>query len=128
MAPGETVYVGDSLDRDVEMAQALGVIDVHAKYGETFRKPGYDLLRQVTHWKPEAVTKEASTDTKEKAVASYTLDRGFFELTSMFDFGLPFNANAHLEIWKESISVQMHFNDIGWRIRALALTVLKSLG
>ncbi|MER6285277.1 hypothetical protein [Streptomyces sviceus] len=30
----------------------------------------------------------------------------------------------YLEMWKQTISVQQHFNDIGWRIRGLALTAL----
>lgn len=30
----------------------------------------------------------------------------------------------YLEMWKQAISVQQHFNDIGWRIRGLALTAL----
>lgn len=65
-----TVYVGDSLDRDVEMAQRVpGVYDVHAKYGECFRDPRYKLLEAVTHWKPEAVQKEKSTDSSVKATA-----------------------------------------------------------
>lgn len=118
------VYVGDSLDRDVEMAQKVGVIDVHAKYGETYRKPGYDLLRAVTHWKPSDVDKESSRDPKVKAVASYVLDEGFYQLLSFFEFSKPLNIDAHLQLWKEAVGVQMHFNDIGWRIRALALTVL----
>ncbi|WP_308491283.1 hypothetical protein [Microbacterium terrisoli] len=31
---------------------------------------------------------------------------------------------AHLTLWEKAVDVQQHFNDIGWRIRALALTVL----
>ncbi|MFE5759814.1 hypothetical protein ACFQ7I_40005 [Streptomyces massasporeus] len=30
----------------------------------------------------------------------------------------------YLEMWKQTISVQQHFNDISWRIRGLALTAL----
>jgi hypothetical protein len=30
----------------------------------------------------------------------------------------------YLDMWKQTISVQQHFNDIGWRIRGLALTAL----
>jgi FMN phosphatase YigB (HAD superfamily) len=119
-----TVYVGDSLDRDVEMAQAVGIIDVHAKYGEKYTLPEYQLLRDVTHWKPEAVDKEKSTDVKVKAVPTYVLDQGFYQLLEFFDFATPFNVDAHIEIWKETVGVQMHFNDIGWRIRALGLTVM----
>ncbi|MGN7964916.1 hypothetical protein ACTJKK_02440 [Microbacterium sp. 22179] len=31
---------------------------------------------------------------------------------------------AHIALWEKAVDVQQHFNDIGWRIRALALTVL----
>lgn len=124
VAGRSTVYVGDSLDRDVEMAQKVGIIGVHAKYGENHHRPEYDLLRAVTHWKPSAVEKERSADPKIKVVPGYVLDEGFYELLTLFDFTAPVNVNAHLELWKEAVSVQMHFNDIGWRIRALALTVL----
>jgi FMN phosphatase YigB (HAD superfamily) len=124
VAGQSVVYVGDSLDRDVEMAVKVGVISVHAKYGETYEKPGYDLLRKVTHWKPAAVEKETSTDPEIKVTADYVLDDGFYQLLALFDFTTPFNVQAQLDIWKEAVGVQMHFNDIGWRIRALALTVL----
>jgi hypothetical protein len=30
----------------------------------------------------------------------------------------------YVEMWKQSVQVQMHFNDIEWRIRGLALTAL----
>ena len=36
----------------------------------------------------------------------------------------PFNAELHVELWKHTVDVQQHFNDIGWRIRAIALTAL----
>lgn len=35
-----------------------------------------------------------------------------------------FNVDAHLKLWEKAIDVQQHFNDIGWRIRALGLTVI----
>jgi hypothetical protein len=35
-----------------------------------------------------------------------------------------FDAELHVELWKQSVTVQQHFNDIGWRIRAIALTAL----
>jgi hypothetical protein len=35
-----------------------------------------------------------------------------------------FDVEAHLAMWQKAVDVQMHFNDIGWRIRALGLTVL----
>lgn len=33
-------------------------------------------------------------------------------------------ANLYLELWKQTVTVQQHFNDLEWRIRGLALTAL----
>src|SRR6202012_3746694 len=56
--PARTVYVGDSLFKDVTMAKAAGVLDIHAKYGESQRREEYNLLRKVTHWTDEDVERE----------------------------------------------------------------------
>lgn len=37
---------------------------------------------------------------------------------------MAFDIPTHMELWKKSVDVQTHFNDIGWRIRALGLTAL----
>ena len=39
-------------------------------------------------------------------------------------FKKKFDAELHVELWKQAVTVQQHFNDIGWRIRAIALTAL----
>ena len=122
-AGGGIAYVGDSLDKDIAMAQAVGgVYDVHAKYGEAFRRPEYKLLQELSHWPEAAVKNEVSRARSSHPKASFTLRSGFGELLDLFEFQTPFNEAAHLELWKKSVDVQMHFNDIGWRIRALALT------
>ena len=56
----EALYVGDSLFKDVLMAQDAGVLDVYAKYGEYRRAAGYELLKKVTHWTREMVERERS--------------------------------------------------------------------
>jgi phosphoglycolate phosphatase-like HAD superfamily hydrolase len=118
-------YVGDSLDKDIAMAQSVGgIYDVHAKYGEAFRRPEYKLLQELTHWPEATVRNEVSKAPTAHPKPSYTLKSNFAELLDLFDFFAPFDTSAHLELWKKSVDVQMHFNDIGWRIRALALTAL----
>jgi hypothetical protein len=54
----EVMCVGDSLMKDIVMAQGAGVTDVWAKYGESHRRDGYDLLRRVSHWTPQDVERE----------------------------------------------------------------------
>jgi phosphoglycolate phosphatase len=58
--PDNSLYIGDSLMKDVLMAQQAGVTDVWAKYGATPDKKGYDLLRAVTYWTDEEVERERS--------------------------------------------------------------------
>jgi len=62
-APEETVYLGDSLMKDIVMAQAAGVLDAHAEYGLVQHRDEYDLLRRVTHWTDEDVTREMALST-----------------------------------------------------------------
>lgn len=128
----EVVYVGDSLMKDVAMAQQAGVIDVHARYGTAHEKEEYELLRQVTHWPSEHVENEKRLD--ERTIhPSHVLEAGFSELLAIFNF-LPYRGKqaripAHqiphiIEIWKKTVAVQQHFNDLEMRIRNYAITVL----
>lgn len=61
LEPHECVYIGDSLVKDVWMAQRSGVPDVHASYGVSHKKEEYDLLVQVTHWTEDEVLRERAT-------------------------------------------------------------------
>lgn len=83
--PGEVVYVGDSLMKDVAMAQDVGVVDVHAAYGVAQERPGYDLLRRVSHWTQEDIERERLLSVRPDVVPSHVLHR-FSDLMDMFDF------------------------------------------
>lgn len=83
-SPEETVYVGDSLMKDIAMAQDAGVHDVHAEYGEPHRQPGYDLLRRVTHWTDEAVAREKALTVNRDIVPSTVLDKDFSQILPVF--------------------------------------------
>ena len=85
-APEECVYIGDSLVKDVPMAQEVGVTDVWAKYGEAQHKPEYALLKEVTHW-PAAVVERERQLKAHHANPSITLHHGFSELLTFFRFG-----------------------------------------
>lgn len=78
-----TAYVGDSLIKDVSMAQQVGIMDVHAQYGQSHLKKEYDLLRQVTHWTAESVERERCT-TRGDVMPKYTLRDSFGELLELF--------------------------------------------
>jgi phosphoglycolate phosphatase len=80
-----TVYVGDSLLKDVAMAQEAGVTDVWARYGESRVKDGYEQLRRVTHWTPADVEREKAITGREIS-PRYSVD-SFEELLQFFQFG-----------------------------------------
>ena len=133
--PSVTLYVGDNLWKDVEMAQDAGVIDVHAAYGTAHTKEEYDLLVKVTHWTDEDVAREKELKAHD-VKAHTTLEKHFDELLGKFEF-VPFNSGSmqggddwtknQIEIWKKTIDVQQHFNDIEMKIRSLAMTFVVAL-
>jgi FMN phosphatase YigB (HAD superfamily) len=83
-------YVGDSLFKDVAMARDVGVFDVHAKYGESQRRPEYALLQQISHWTQEDVEREkAITAHGHDFEPSAVLKGSFAEIFDYCDFG-PF--------------------------------------
>ena len=83
--PAAAVYVGDSLIKDVTMAQAAGVLGVFARYGDVRSRPGYDLLRRVTHWSPAMLAR--SEGIREADVRPpHVLGDGFAELLDHVEF------------------------------------------
>lgn len=126
--PEEVVYVGDNLMKDVGMAQAAGVTDVWARYGETRDRPEYDLLRQVTHWS-EA---EVETESAEQREPSWVLVESFSEINDHFSFRRHVDRSdarmkLAVEAWKKTVDVQQHFNELELRIRNYAVTILAAM-
>lgn len=48
--PGDSLYVGDSLSRDIAMAHAAGVTSAWARYGTSFDPLDWATVVRVTHW------------------------------------------------------------------------------
>lgn len=82
-----SVYVGDSLMKDVAMAQQAGVTDVWARYGESHGKHEYEQLRRVTFWTAEDVERERALTAKDVR-PTHIINR-FRDLHSLFVFGTP---------------------------------------
>lgn len=82
----KTVYVGDSLMKDIAMAQRAGVHDVLAAYGRAQDRNEYELLKRVTHWSPEDVEREKEINSAQKVTAKYALETNLGELLDHFDF------------------------------------------
>jgi FMN phosphatase YigB (HAD superfamily) len=85
-----TLYLGDSLMKDVSMAQQANIRDVWAKYGTAQNRPEYKLLREVTHWSAEQVEYEKKL-TEQHVRPTFTLERSFSQLMDLFQF-VPFRS------------------------------------
>lgn len=84
-APVEVAYLGDSLMKDIAMAQAAGVHDVHAAYGQAQQRAEYDLLRRVTHWTDEDVAREAALSLEGGGIApTHSCKDGIHEVLRAF--------------------------------------------
>ncbi len=134
--PDESIYVGDSLMKDVVMAKQAGITDVWAKYGLAHEGDAYQLLRKVSHWTDEAVSKEKALK-PDDVQPTYVLENGFEDLLSLFDFtrftpeplrqATDQRKSQIIDVWKKVVDVQQHFNDLELRVRNLALTALVAL-
>jgi FMN phosphatase YigB (HAD superfamily) len=80
--PDECVYLGDSLMKDVAMAQDAGVTDVFAEYGGVQHKDEYELLRRVSHWTDADVQREKQTS-KRTVQPSHVISN-FAEIRQFF--------------------------------------------
>ena len=69
VASSETVYVGDSLSRDVLMAKLAGAIAAHAEYGTRRDAQLWQQLVRVTHWTEEDVQRERNLQAQSMDVA-----------------------------------------------------------
>lgn len=82
--PEEVLYIGDSVMKDVAMAQSLGVFDVHAKYGESHEQPAYEQLKRVSHWPDSDIANER--DAAAAVEPNYILTEGINEVFQHFRF------------------------------------------
>ena len=80
------MYLGDSLFKDIAMANDAGVTSVLAKYGVAQHREEYQLLREVTHWTDADVQREKEVVQRTGIVANYVLESSFDEILSIFDF------------------------------------------
>lgn len=82
----EVIYLGDNLMKDITMAQSAGITDVYAKYGVAQYSEAYELLRKVTHWKPDVIEKEKNIYADLTVTPTYVLNESFYELRDLFEF------------------------------------------
>ncbi|MCR9280328.1 MAG: HAD hydrolase-like protein [Rhodobacteraceae bacterium] len=90
VSPLDSVYVGDSLSRDILMANLAGVFTAWAKYGTEIDRSTYEALVRISHWTKEDVDRELDLKEQAKNAAPNVtlefefeeiLDKGFSERT-----------------------------------------------
>lgn len=79
-----TLYVGDSLKSDVDMAQRAGVMAAWAKYGVHDDSPLWAQLVEVSHWKGPALRKPGLQSTPGVEVPALG---SFDQLLDLYTFG-----------------------------------------
>lgn len=132
----DCVYVGDNVAKDIAMALECGVDAAWAEYGQAHQRSEYQLLKDVTHWTPEEVAREAEIKARVHVHPTHVLSSSLSEILAHFDFRDFHNENpkltderrkAIIDVWKTIVGVQQHFNDIGMRIRSMFVTILLAL-
>jgi phosphoglycolate phosphatase-like HAD superfamily hydrolase len=79
------LYVGDSLFRDISMANNAKMASAWAKYGIAAGPAEYELLVRVTH-RPAAMVKQEQNLTTEQVKPTLILDNSLAEIFSAFRF------------------------------------------
>jgi FMN phosphatase YigB (HAD superfamily) len=76
--PANTYYLGDSLVRDIAMANNAGVNSIWARYGTQYDPTCWSYLVKVTHWTNEDVEREKDLKARFGGVKpDYTIDSLF---------------------------------------------------
>lgn len=75
----QVLFVGDSLFKDVKMANEAGIRSVYAKYGDGRDAAEYEKLRQVSHWSDQHIQEDRSDEVRP----TFTLPNGLSELTQL---------------------------------------------
>lgn len=87
ISPAETLYVGDSITRDIGMANAAGAHSAWAKYGTKYDVTAWESLVRVTHWSPEDVERAKHAVTLYgNAWPEVTLEESMEELLNHYEF------------------------------------------
>ena len=81
----DSMYVGDSIARDVMMAKNIGVTAAWAKYGSHHSEKDYAALVRVTHWTDEDVKREADLKRRSAGIVpDLILETSFRQVLTQF--------------------------------------------
>lgn len=79
--PARAAYVGDSMARDISMAQVAGLYSIWAKYGAFHLEDEYKKLIRISHWTSDDVVRERRLSEMSKSIVpDCILNDGFYEI------------------------------------------------
>jgi len=88
--PSRALYIGDSITKDIGMANDAGTCSALAEYGLAFEKSLWNKLVRVTHWTQEDIRRnEEARRSYGNAKPDVVLKNSLAEILSHFEFGPP---------------------------------------
>ncbi len=82
----QSVYVGDSIARDMMMAKSVGVKAVWAKYGTMTSAENYAALVRISHWTKDDIEREIQLKEMSSGLEpDYVLQENFSEIRTCFE-------------------------------------------
>ena len=84
--PANALYVGDSLVRDIYMAQQAGLHSAWARFGTLYDKALWPRLVRVTHWTEADVEKENSLREQARGTEPESVLDHFADLLGLYRF------------------------------------------
>lgn len=87
-SPKQTLYIGDSLSRDIKMAMEAGVWSAWAKYGTLVDPNVWSRLARVTHWSEEDIRREREVrgSAEQSVMPDHILHSSIEEIFQAFQF------------------------------------------
>ena len=86
VVPAETLYVGDSLARDIYMARQAGVHSAWVKFGTIYDRALWPQLVRVTHWTDVDVVREKELKSAAEGTQPDHVLETFSNLLKLFHF------------------------------------------
>ena len=86
ISPHNALYVGDSLGRDVGMAQAAGLWTAWARYGTRHDPRDWERVVQVSPWSPAQRVQARLDQPPPETTPDFVLHESFDEVLDHFDF------------------------------------------
>ena len=98
VVPSQAAYIGDSMARDVLMANNADVFAIWAAYGSRHGKNDYEKLVRVSHWSSEDVAREKNLMVQAQHVKpDYIAEHGLCDLLELFSIKTEGSTSPHLK-------------------------------